>query len=53
MTYFSDQLFEILIRHLVDSGRVLPVMAEAAKHDDQIRREVEAMMVDEIYMVRR
>lgn len=50
-TYFSNQLYEVLIRHLVDDKKVLPVMVEAAKHDDSIRRDVEALMIDELYKV--
>ena len=51
--YFSDKLYEILIRHLLDEKKLLPAMVEAAKHDNQIRREVEMLIVDEVYRVGR
>lgn len=51
--YFSDKLYEILIRHLLDEKKILPSMVEAAKHNEQIRKEVEMLIVDEVYPVGR
>jgi len=52
-TYFSDKLFNILIRHLVDEKKVLLSMVKAAEQNPEIRRELEMLMVEEVYKIRR